>query len=49
VYGFVNAWITLSNGKSEYLDDPVLFGVALTNVKDLSMNHSLEWLWSSHG
>jgi hypothetical protein len=46
VYAFVNSWITVANGKSVYLDTPVLFGVRITAVQDRSPN-PLQWLWNS--
>jgi hypothetical protein len=36
LYGFVNAWVTYKNGKSEYLEDPSLFGVKLLKVSEVS-------------
>lgn len=34
MYAFVNAWVTYQNGKSVYLQDPALFGVRLTGLRE---------------
>ncbi|MCL6516707.1 hypothetical protein [Alicyclobacillus sp.] len=34
MYAFVNAWVTYEDGKSVYLQDPDLFGVKLTALKE---------------
>lgn len=39
LYGFVNAWITYKNGKTEYLQAPNLFGVNLTKVTEVSTDN----------
>lgn len=34
LYSFVNAWVTFENGKSQYIDQPNLFGVQLTKIQE---------------
>ncbi|MCL6454472.1 MAG: hypothetical protein K6T78_12760 [Alicyclobacillus sp.] len=34
LYAFVNAWVTLSNGKSVYLDQPQLFGIQIRSITE---------------
>jgi hypothetical protein len=40
-YAFVNAWITDKDGKSVYIQEPKLFGITLTNVKETAPNSVL--------
>ncbi|WP_026973736.1 hypothetical protein [Alicyclobacillus contaminans] len=39
MYGFVNAWVTYDNGKSEYIDTPSLFGVTVNQVTERATNN----------
>lgn len=41
MYGFVNGWLTLTNGKSIYVHHPKLFGVTLTDIQE---DQPDEWL-----
>lgn len=41
MYGFVNAWVTLNDGKSIYLEDPTLFGVTVTNINEVDRNNPI--------
>lgn len=41
MYGFVNAWVTLNDGKSIYLEDPSLFGVTVTSVVEVDRKNPI--------
>ena len=46
LYGYVNSWITLQNGKSLYFHGPSLFGVTLMNIQEQNPNQWLVGLMS---
>ncbi len=41
LYGFVNSWITLKDGRTIYLDTPSLFGTSVVSVKETKANSFL--------
>lgn len=41
MYGFVNAWVTLNDGKSIYLEEPSLFGVTVKSIDELDRKNPI--------
>jgi len=46
LYGYVNTWITFSNGKSIYSRRPTLFGVTISSVTELQSTNAVDVLIS---
>lgn len=46
LYGFVNTWITLDNGKSIYGHQPILFGVSIASVAEVESANAIATLIS---